>query len=212
MDLGCGRRIPVVPDRIPVRLFPDTFFDEGLTGYLVALCLAVVVVAVSAQFDFFGGYPGGFGAAGPRDPRDNRGPVTFPVTSGGSETSGVRIGASGYGFIPPGSRGGSKVCFAVSWFLHRGDLGSIFVPENDSSSCVLLSISPLMGNVEGKAQLSLRRNHEEGVTETVIHKLGTKEQANDALQKAKRILDASLMDAEHKVLAHMVLDQTPSKV
>ncbi|XP_014287139.1 collagen alpha-2(I) chain [Halyomorpha halys] len=73
----------------------------------VALCLAVVVVAVSAQFDFFGGYPGGFGAAGPRDPRDNRGPVTFPVTSGGSETSGVRIGASGYGFVPPGSRGGA---------------------------------------------------------------------------------------------------------
>uniref|UniRef100_A0A146KMK4 Uncharacterized protein n=2 Tax=Lygus hesperus TaxID=30085 RepID=A0A146KMK4_LYGHE len=69
----------------------------------VAAFLVVAVAAACAQ-DFFGA-PQQF-ASGPRDPRQNRGPVTFPVTSPGSETSGVRVGASGYGFVPPGARGG----------------------------------------------------------------------------------------------------------
>ncbi|KAF6208086.1 hypothetical protein GE061_016536 [Apolygus lucorum] len=68
----------------------------------VAAFFLVAVAAVSAQ-DFFGGNQF---SSGPRDARQNRGPVTFPVTSPGSETSGVRVGASGYGFVPPGSRGG----------------------------------------------------------------------------------------------------------
>ncbi|KAK9506906.1 hypothetical protein O3M35_008755 [Rhynocoris fuscipes] len=74
--------------------------------FQIAVCLAAVVALVSSQgFDFFGGFPSF--AASPRDPRANRvGPVTFPQTSIGSETSGVRVGASGYGFVPPGTRGG----------------------------------------------------------------------------------------------------------
>jgi len=54
----------------------------------------------SAQFDF-----GEFLANAeepPRDQRQNRGPVLFPVTQPGSETSGVVVGASGFGFVPPG--------------------------------------------------------------------------------------------------------------
>ncbi|XP_073978057.1 uncharacterized protein isoform X2 [Rhodnius prolixus] len=71
----------------------------------VSLCLATMIAVVASQgFDYFGGFPGF--AASPRDPRANRGPVTFPVTQPGRETSGVRVGASGYGFVPPGARGG----------------------------------------------------------------------------------------------------------
>ncbi|XP_058453345.1 E3 ubiquitin-protein ligase Hakai isoform X2 [Malaya genurostris] len=38
-----------------------------------------------------------------RDPRQNRGPVVFPPppTDGPMESSGVIVGASGYGFVPP---------------------------------------------------------------------------------------------------------------
>nr|ATU82957.1 secreted hypothetical protein [Pristhesancus plagipennis] len=73
--------------------------------FSTAVCLAALVALVTSQgFDFFGGFPSF--AASPRDPRANRGPVTFPQTSIGSETSGVRVGASGYGFVPPGARGG----------------------------------------------------------------------------------------------------------
>ncbi|XP_065072492.1 uncharacterized protein LOC135696876 isoform X2 [Ochlerotatus camptorhynchus] len=45
---------------------------------------------------------GSLTAAG-RDPRQNRGPVVFPAppTDGPMETSGVVVGASGYGFVPP---------------------------------------------------------------------------------------------------------------
>jgi len=32
----------------------------------------------------------------------NAGPVLFPMTQPGAETSGVVVGASGYGFVPPG--------------------------------------------------------------------------------------------------------------
>ncbi|KAL9693525.1 hypothetical protein quinque_012810 [Culex quinquefasciatus] len=41
--------------------------------------------------------------AGGRDPRQNRGPVVFPPppTDGPMESSGVVVGASGYGFVPP---------------------------------------------------------------------------------------------------------------
>lgn len=33
----------------------------------------------------------------------NTGPVLFPATQPGSETSGVVVGASGFGFVPPGA-------------------------------------------------------------------------------------------------------------
>ncbi|XP_014254464.1 uncharacterized protein LOC106669475 isoform X2 [Cimex lectularius] len=74
--------------------------------FAVVACFSVLVALVVAQdFDFFGGYQS-FNAA-PRDPRQNRGPVTFPSGAPASlETSGVRVGASGYGFVPPGARGG----------------------------------------------------------------------------------------------------------
>ncbi|XP_046740604.1 uncharacterized protein LOC124408012 [Diprion similis] len=41
-----------------------------------------------------------------RDARSNRGPVVFPPgpQSGSDETSGVIVGASGYGFVPPGNQ------------------------------------------------------------------------------------------------------------
>ncbi|BES88148.1 Hypothetical protein NTJ_00954 [Nesidiocoris tenuis] len=63
----------------------------------------LVAFAIAQAQDFFGSYDSF--APSPRDPRQNRGPVTFPVTSPGSETSGVRVGASGFGFVPPGGRG-----------------------------------------------------------------------------------------------------------
>ncbi|XP_053687084.1 uncharacterized protein LOC128736619 isoform X1 [Sabethes cyaneus] len=42
-------------------------------------------------------------ASSGRDPRQNRGPVVFPPppTDGPMESSGVIVGASGYGFVPP---------------------------------------------------------------------------------------------------------------
>lgn len=48
------------------------------------------------------GVPSAAAASG-RDPRQNRGPVVFPPppTDGPMESSGVVVGASGYGFVPP---------------------------------------------------------------------------------------------------------------
>ncbi|XP_049276603.1 uncharacterized protein LOC125760480 isoform X2 [Anopheles funestus] len=88
-----------------------------------ALVLAVATVAGqrfgfphTAQFGLasltgdFGG-PTAFGGqdlsgtlnAGIRDPRQNRGPVVFPPAPADApvESSGVIVGASGYGFVPP---------------------------------------------------------------------------------------------------------------
>ncbi|XP_053679938.1 uncharacterized protein LOC128730877 [Anopheles nili] len=88
-----------------------------------ALVLAVATVAGqrfgfphTAQFGLasltgdFGG-PSAFGGqdlsgtlnAGIRDPRQNRGPVVFPPAPADApvESSGVIVGASGYGFVPP---------------------------------------------------------------------------------------------------------------
>nr|CAD7201658.1 unnamed protein product [Timema douglasi] len=64
---------------------------------LVCLCLAVSVsVAQNSDFsfsNFLGNVPN----------TQNRGPVLFPMSPGGDETSGVIVGSSGYGFVPPGS-------------------------------------------------------------------------------------------------------------
>lgn len=57
-----------------------------------------------------------------------------------------------------------------------------------------------IGTLLSKAQLNLRRNHEGTVTETNINMSGGIEQAKAAMKEAKAILDASLMDAEHKVM------------
>lgn len=52
-------------------------------------------------YNAFGG--GGLDASlNQRDPRANTGPVLFPAPPGDNgQTSGVVVGASGYGFVPP---------------------------------------------------------------------------------------------------------------
>ncbi|XP_017113519.2 uncharacterized protein LOC108136704 isoform X2 [Drosophila elegans] len=84
---------------------------------IAALCLFVAFAA--GQQYFLGQFPSrarfGFdpvALAGPssatqvRDPRQNRGPVVFPPSPPDAvdESSGVVVGASGYGFVPPQQR------------------------------------------------------------------------------------------------------------
>lgn len=81
----------------------------------IALVLCAYVALTSAQFgyggfaDFGSSFGGNFNylSAAARDPRANPGPVLFPPSPAGdpSQTSGVVVGASGYGFVPPGSQG-----------------------------------------------------------------------------------------------------------
>ncbi|CAG4973932.1 unnamed protein product [Parnassius apollo] len=87
----------------------------------IVLAICGCVALSTAQYGYFGGgfsdgylgtnfgVPsyGGLSAAGSRDPRANRGPVLFPPSppNGPPQTSGVIPGASGYGFVPPGSQG-----------------------------------------------------------------------------------------------------------
>ncbi|XP_060524990.1 uncharacterized protein LOC132701230 isoform X2 [Cylas formicarius] len=76
---------------------------------IVTLCLACLAAVAKAQFGRFGFSSfGGFGLDSPlaaiRDPRQNTGPVVFPpAPPDNGETSGVVVGASGYGFVPPNS-------------------------------------------------------------------------------------------------------------
>ncbi|XP_070493792.1 uncharacterized protein [Chironomus tepperi] len=84
--------------------------------FLVALSSLLFFVVIATAFPYntystftgdFGG-PSAFGGAFPsasliQDNRSNRGPVVFPMppTDGPMESSGVVIGASGFGFVPP---------------------------------------------------------------------------------------------------------------
>ncbi|XP_069696816.1 uncharacterized protein [Periplaneta americana] len=72
---------------------------------LVLVCLAVVAgLAVAQQGDydhFFGGPNPGSDPSIPSSGSQNTGPVLFPNSPDGGETSGVIVGASGYGFVPP---------------------------------------------------------------------------------------------------------------
>ncbi|XP_030767635.1 uncharacterized protein LOC115891329 isoform X2 [Sitophilus oryzae] len=83
-----------------------------LTIYL--LCLAWAVSLTYAQFGSFGFNSfGSFGLDSPlvavRDPRQNPGPVVFPpAPPDNGETSGVVVGASGYGFVPPNNPSGTS--------------------------------------------------------------------------------------------------------
>ncbi|XP_026732659.1 uncharacterized protein LOC113497337 [Trichoplusia ni] len=83
----------------------------------IALVMCACLALTSAQFRTFD-YDFGFGssynapaynsfAAAARDPRANTGPVLFPPSPSGdpTQTSGVVVGASGFGFVPPGSQG-----------------------------------------------------------------------------------------------------------
>ncbi|XP_055322172.1 uncharacterized protein LOC129578094 isoform X2 [Sitodiplosis mosellana] len=66
----------------------------------------------------FGGFSG---LASIRDPRQNRGPVQFPQgpTDGPVESSGVIVGASGYGFVPPNSQQSRLVAPTQNRFNNR---------------------------------------------------------------------------------------------
>uniref|UniRef100_A0A8D8YD64 Transmembrane protein n=1 Tax=Cacopsylla melanoneura TaxID=428564 RepID=A0A8D8YD64_9HEMI len=70
--------------------------------FFVCCCLYISLVLAQDEFysDVFGGF-GGVGSA--RDARQNTGPVLFPPTRVDNNNGGVVVGASGYGFVPPGS-------------------------------------------------------------------------------------------------------------
>ncbi|KAG5670908.1 hypothetical protein PVAND_001137 [Polypedilum vanderplanki] len=98
--------------------------------FLLALSTFLMLTVLVTSYPFayspysaftgdFGG-PSAFGGAFPsaslisdnRGNRGNQGPVVFPMppTDGPMESSGVVIGASGFGFVPP--NGGSSANFA----------------------------------------------------------------------------------------------------
>ncbi|XP_046981206.1 uncharacterized protein LOC124549533 [Schistocerca americana] len=68
---------------------------------LVAVLLLVLVAVVSAQQ---GAYDQFFNLNTARDPRTNTGPIQFPPAPPSLDSSGVVVGASGYGFVPPGTQ------------------------------------------------------------------------------------------------------------
>ncbi|XP_014475525.1 PREDICTED: uncharacterized protein LOC106744901 [Dinoponera quadriceps] len=72
---------------------------------LVAFVMAILANVSAQNFrHFFTGFnPYVQSAAVMRDPRSNRGPVLFPPgpPPNSADTSGVIVGASGYGFVPP---------------------------------------------------------------------------------------------------------------
>ncbi|XP_014363781.2 uncharacterized protein LOC106715079 isoform X2 [Papilio machaon] len=90
-----------------------------MNSYITFVLLLACVAISMAQYNHFGGgfsdgyfstsfgVPGysGLSAAAGRDPRANTGPVLFPPSppTGPLQSSGVVPGASGYGFVPPGS-------------------------------------------------------------------------------------------------------------
>ncbi|XP_059046465.1 uncharacterized protein LOC131842048 [Achroia grisella] len=98
----------------------------------IAMVLCACLVLSSAQYgfeDYSADYLTSFGspnfnslsAAGARDPRANTGPVVFPPSPPGdpSQTSGVVVGASGYGFVPPGSQGRALPRYLYQGFFLR---------------------------------------------------------------------------------------------
>ncbi|XP_020288963.1 uncharacterized protein LOC109857234 [Pseudomyrmex gracilis] len=71
---------------------------------LVAFVVAILAVASAQDFrHFFAGFSPYSQIAVMRDPRSNRGPILFPPgpPPNSADTSGVVVGASGYGFVPP---------------------------------------------------------------------------------------------------------------
>ncbi|KAM3963625.1 LOW QUALITY PROTEIN: uncharacterized protein ACR2FA_002147 [Aphomia sociella] len=98
---------------------PVTFeLTTNMNSYVkIAVVLCACVALSTAQFGYntfaedyltsFGSSNfNGLSSAAARDPRANTGPVVFPSPPGDpSQTSGVVVGASGYGFVPPGSQG-----------------------------------------------------------------------------------------------------------
>ncbi|KAE8742654.1 hypothetical protein FOCC_FOCC011783 [Frankliniella occidentalis] len=73
----------------------------------MAVVMALASLAAAQSFgDFFPGFAAPQSAAAGSGGRSNTGPILFPNTPPGSETSGVVVGASGFGFVPPGGRAG----------------------------------------------------------------------------------------------------------
>ncbi|XP_033215258.1 uncharacterized protein LOC117171761 isoform X2 [Belonocnema kinseyi] len=74
---------------------------------LVAFSLVLVATVFAQDYSqLFAGFgPYLRLTSGMRDPRSNTGPVLFPPgpESNPAETSGVVVGASGFGFVPPNS-------------------------------------------------------------------------------------------------------------
>ncbi|XP_017848985.1 uncharacterized protein LOC108604163 isoform X2 [Drosophila busckii] len=74
----------------------------------VALCLCLTFAVGQQYFLSRGrfGFDPLSSAAQVRDPRQNRGPVVFPPSPPDAieESSGVVVGASGFGFVPPRQR------------------------------------------------------------------------------------------------------------
>ncbi|XP_049868500.1 uncharacterized protein LOC126368515 [Pectinophora gossypiella] len=101
------------------------------TAIVVCACIALAAAQYDFGFDYSDGYLAtNFGgpsynmlsSAAARDPRANTGPVVFPPSPPGdpSQTSGVVVGASGFGFVPPGSQAPSLPRYFYSgYFLRR---------------------------------------------------------------------------------------------
>ncbi|XP_031825827.1 worker-enriched antennal transcript isoform X2 [Nomia melanderi] len=73
----------------------------------ILLAFVFAILAVTSAQDYSQLFAG-FGpylrqSAGMRDPRSNRGPVLFPPgpPPNNADSSGVIVGASGFGFVPP---------------------------------------------------------------------------------------------------------------
>ncbi|XP_076240703.1 worker-enriched antennal transcript isoform X2 [Calliopsis andreniformis] len=81
---------------------------------LVSFVLLVLAMASGQDYSqLFAGFgPYLRQTAGMRDPRSNRGPVLFPPgpAPNSADTSGVIVGASGYGFVPPNQASRSASC------------------------------------------------------------------------------------------------------
>ncbi|XP_044741629.1 uncharacterized protein LOC123302650 [Chrysoperla carnea] len=94
--------------------------------YFVFVAIVMMIASISAQDYFLNSFPSApnalFGQLAQqqqiqRDPRQNRGPVVFPPAPPSSdETSGVIVGASGYGFVPPGAQGVGPVGRPARYF------------------------------------------------------------------------------------------------
>lgn len=79
---------------------------------------------VRAQFGF--GTPFAFSGGldvplqAQRDSRQDRGPVLFPqAPPDNGESSGVVVGASGYGFVPPNNQGLKAFCIEITTLLKK---------------------------------------------------------------------------------------------
>ncbi|KAL6422854.1 hypothetical protein ACFW04_010408 [Cataglyphis niger] len=71
---------------------------------LVTFVMAILMGVSTQNFrHFFAGFNPYIQSAVMRDPRSNRGPILFPPgpAPNSGDTSGVIVGASGYGFVPP---------------------------------------------------------------------------------------------------------------